>query len=63
MDEKTPAEDVYVVQVADGNGGFKLVPHTVAQPAELVVEREFTPLQAAVMGSNDPLLAQMLRID
>jgi len=47
VDEKTPAEDVYVVQVADGNGGFKLVPHTVAQPAELVVEREFTPLKAA----------------
>lgn len=47
VDEKTPAEDVYVVQVADGKGGFKLVPHTVAQAAELVVEREFTPLKAA----------------
>ncbi|WP_284214721.1 tetrathionate reductase subunit A [Comamonas jiangduensis] len=42
VDEKTPAEDVYVVQLADGS----LVPHTVATPAELIVERMFTPLQA-----------------
>lgn len=35
-DEKTPAEDVYVVQLADGT----LVPHTVAQAAELFVQRE-----------------------
>lgn len=34
-DEKTPAEDVYVVQLADGT----LAPHTVAQAAELFVER------------------------
>ena len=43
VDEKTPAEDVYVVQLADGT----LVAHTVAQPAQLVVERDFTPMQAA----------------
>ena len=43
VDEKTPAEDVYLVQLADGS----IVPHTVAQAAELVVEREFTPAQAA----------------
>lgn len=36
VDEKTPAEDVYVVQLADGS----LAPHTVAQPAELVVQRD-----------------------
>ena len=43
VDEKTPAEDVYVVQLADGS----LAPHTVAQPAELVVQRDFTPIKAA----------------
>ncbi len=43
VDEKTPAEDVYVVQLADGS----LAPHTVAQAAELIVEREFTPRKAA----------------
>src|SRR5699024_7351258 len=43
VDEKTPAEDVYVVQLADGT----LVPHTSAQPAELAVEREFSPRKAA----------------
>ncbi|MEG1735023.1 MAG: molybdopterin-dependent oxidoreductase, partial [Comamonas sp.] len=43
VDEKTPAEDVYVVQLADGS----LVAHTVAQPAELMVEREFRPIKAA----------------
>jgi tetrathionate reductase subunit A len=43
VDEKTPAEDVYVVQLADGS----LAAHTVAQSAELIVEREFTPRKAA----------------
>ncbi|WP_027016452.1 tetrathionate reductase subunit A [Comamonas composti] len=43
VDDKTPAEDVYVVQLADG----RLAPHTVAQAAELVVEREFTPAKTA----------------
>ena len=39
IDEKTPAEDVYVVQLADGT----LAPHTIAQSAALAVERDFTP--------------------
>lgn len=39
VDDKTPAEDVYVVQLADGS----LAAHTVAQPADLAVEREATP--------------------
>ncbi len=39
VDEKTPAQDVYVVQLADGS----LVAHTVGQAAELLVERDFTP--------------------
>lgn len=39
VDDKTPAEDVYVVQLADGS----LAAHTVAQPADLAVEREVTP--------------------
>ncbi|MBS0508289.1 MAG: tetrathionate reductase subunit TtrA [Proteobacteria bacterium] len=39
VDEKTPAEDVYLVQLADGS----LAPHTGARPAELIVERDFTP--------------------
>ncbi|WP_427773721.1 tetrathionate reductase subunit A [Comamonas thiooxydans] len=43
IDEKTPAEDVYVVQLNDGS----LAAHTVAQPAELVAERKFTPIKAA----------------
>ncbi|NLD68269.1 MAG: tetrathionate reductase subunit TtrA [Limnobacter sp.] len=34
-DDKTPAEDVFVVQLADGT----LAPHTVAQAAELFVSR------------------------
>lgn len=34
-DDKTPAEDVYVVQLPDGS----LAPHTLAQPAELFVSR------------------------
>ncbi|AVP58158.1 tetrathionate reductase subunit A [Pulveribacter suum] len=42
VDDKTPAEDVYVVQLADGT----LAPHTTAQPAELLVERSFTPARA-----------------
>ena len=49
VDEKTPAEDVYVVQLADGS----LAAHTVAQPAELMVEREFTPIKAAD-ATEDP---------
>ncbi|WP_313295717.1 tetrathionate reductase subunit A [Diaphorobacter sp.] len=40
VDEKTPAEDVYVVRLADG----KLAPHTTDQPAELFVEMQFTPV-------------------
>jgi len=43
IDAKTPAEDVFIVQNADG----VLVPHTVAEPAELIVERAFTPVKAA----------------
>ncbi|MHA7600507.1 molybdopterin dinucleotide binding domain-containing protein [Alicycliphilus sp. T452] len=43
IDDKTPAEDVYVVQLADGT----LAPHTVAQAAELAVERDFAPRKAA----------------
>jgi len=34
-DDKTPAQDVHVVQMADGS----LAPHTSAQPAELFVSR------------------------
>ena len=49
VDEKTPAEDVYVVQLADST----LAPHTTSQPAELVVEREFTPRKAAD-ATQDP---------
>ncbi|MDR2324246.1 MAG: tetrathionate reductase subunit TtrA [Acidovorax sp.] len=49
VDEKTPAEDVYVVQLPDG----RLAPHTVDQAAELVVERAFTPIKAAD-ASEDP---------
>lgn len=44
VDDKTPAEDVYIVQTADG----RLVPHTVAEPAELVVERGVALAGAAV---------------
>ncbi len=43
VDEKTPAEDVYVVQLADES----LAAHTVAQSAELIVDREFTPRKTA----------------
>ncbi|WP_367068327.1 tetrathionate reductase subunit A [Oryzisolibacter sp. LB2S] len=46
VDDKTPAEDVYVVQLADGS----LAAHTVAQAAELRVEREVTPV-----GSDAPV--------
>ena len=49
VDEKTPAEDVYVVQLADGT----LSAHTVAQPARLVVERTFT-LPRAEGAAEDP---------
>ena len=49
VDEKTPVEDVYVVQLADGT----LSAHTVAQPAQLIVEREFT-LPRADGATEDP---------
>lgn len=49
VDEKTPAEDVYVVQLADGS----LAPHTTAQPAEIFVERSFT-LPRAPDAAQDP---------
>ena len=39
-DDKTPAQDVYVVQLADGS----LAPHTVAQAAELFVSRRVDTL-------------------
>lgn len=45
-DDKTPAQDVYVVQLADGT----LAAHTTAQPAELVVERAL-----ALPGAPAPL--------
>lgn len=35
-DDKTPAQDVFVVQTADGT----LIPHTAAQPADLFVSRQ-----------------------
>ena len=46
VDDKTPAEDMYVVQLADGS----LAAHTVAQAAELRVQREVTPV-----GSDAPV--------
>lgn len=46
MDEKTPAEDVYVVQLQDGT----LAPHTSAQPANLWVQGLPVKLQVPVQG-------------
>ncbi|THJ35214.1 tetrathionate reductase subunit TtrA [Lampropedia aestuarii] len=43
VDDKTPAQDVFIVQSLDGS----LVPHTLAQPAQLLVEREFSLPQGA----------------
>jgi len=48
-----PAEDVYVVQLADGS----LAPHTTAQPAELWVERNATsadlPVRSALFALRE----------
>lgn len=46
VDEKTPAEDVYVVQLADGS----LAPHTSAQPADLWVQGRAVKLQVPAQG-------------
>ncbi|MBF5005835.1 tetrathionate reductase subunit A [Diaphorobacter caeni] len=40
IDEKTPAQDVYVVRLANGS----LAPHTTDQPAELFAQTHVTPV-------------------
>ncbi|WP_284335847.1 tetrathionate reductase subunit A [Comamonas sp. NoAH] len=45
-DEKTPVEDVYVVQLHDGS----LAPHTTAQPAEMWVKDLQVKLQLPAQG-------------
>ncbi|GAB1387447.1 hypothetical protein MASR1M59_25950 [Melaminivora sp.] len=57
VDEKTPAEDVYVVQLADGS----LAAHTVAQAAELRVQREATPAGRDRAGSRVQRLHEAAR--
>lgn len=46
VDEKTPAEDVYVVQLLDGT----LAPHTSAQPADLWVQDKPVKVQVPAQG-------------
>ena len=47
VDDKTPAEDVYVVQLLDGT----LAPHTSAQPADLWVQDK--PVKVQVLAHGD----------
>ena len=53
VDEKTPAEDVFVVQLPDGS----LVPHTSAQAAELWVKDKLVTVQ--VPAKDDAPAAQV----
>ncbi|MEZ2740777.1 tetrathionate reductase subunit A [Comamonas jiangduensis] len=46
VDDKTPAEDVYVVQLLDGT----LAPHTSAQPADLWVQDKPVKVQVPAQG-------------
>lgn len=46
VDENTPAEDVYVVQLLDGT----LAPHTSAQPADLWVQDKPVKVQVPAQG-------------
>ena len=48
VDEKTPAEDVYVVQLLDGT----LAPHTSAQPADLWVQDKPVKVQVPAQGED-----------
>ncbi|WP_237173598.1 tetrathionate reductase subunit A [Paracandidimonas lactea] len=43
VDDKTPAEDVFIVQTQEG----RFAPHTIAESAALLVERDFMPIATA----------------
>lgn len=56
VDEKTPAEDLYVVQLLDGT----LAPHTSAQPAELWVQDKPVTVQVPAKDDAPATQAELL---
>lgn len=57
-DDKTPAQDVFVAQAADGS----LVPHTAAQPAELFVSRKVVLRQPDGSESEVEVCSSLFRL-